>query len=194
MKACLKCKESIHDRASKCPLCRSWQSKSGVLPRSVEWIGIVSVPLIIALITIPFANGYARYVFSETPEIIRWQVLDHITESSGVASRTISLDSINIFNIAQARSFADRIAHDIQRDGIESLPRCVSSRGEICGGLSATHENGVLQIVKPSELTNLSEGFGKEALASSTRGNVIYTQSASDSWVVRYADSQSNAH
>lgn len=164
------------------------------MPRKGEWFCIVSVAILSALITIPTANGYVRYTFSETPEIIKWQVLDHFSQGSGVGSRTVSLDSINIFNIVQARSLADQIALDIQSDGVEGLPLCVRSRGEMCGSLSATHENGVLQIEKPSDLTNLSEGFGNEALVRSARGNVTYTHNESEAWVVRYADSQFNAH
>lgn len=164
------------------------------MPRSGEWFCIGTVAIIIALISIPFANGHARSNFSETPEIIKWQVIDHFSQGSGEGSRTVSLDSINIFNIVQARSLAEQIALDIQSDGVESLPLCVRSSGEMCGSLSANHENGVLQIEKPSELTNLSEGFGNEALVRSARGNVTYTHNDSEVWVVRYADSQSNAH
>lgn len=160
------------------------------MPRSTKWFGILMVAVIGLLIFLPFANDIARAEFSKTPEIIKWQVLDHYSHASGTDSRTISIDSINAFNIFQALSMAERIQAAIQKDGVEDLPLCIRSKGGVCGALSAHRADGWLKVRKPPDLNALSEGYGSEALTRSWRSNIIAARNGPDSWAVHYADGQ----
>lgn len=157
------------------------------MPRSAEWFSILMVTIIGLLISLPFANDIARDEFSKTPHIIKWQVLDHHSEGSGTQSRTISINSINVFNVLQAFSMAESIENAVQSNGVKHLSLCILSKGERCGNLSANYRDGALKIEKPSDLNDLSESYGNQTLKS-LMGDVISARNESDSWTVRYAD------
>jgi hypothetical protein len=135
---CIKCLETIHYEATKCHHCKSWQSRTGEIPRRTENI-IMGVLFSILMIPVTYiANDMAEDRFSELGFSARWMVLEENSKKKNASKYSDS--DVNIFNYYKLTSRYDEITSSIDNSYSSDILSCLSSKGENCKGLDITKE------------------------------------------------------
>jgi hypothetical protein len=97
---CIKCLELIHDEATKCQDCKSWQSRTGEIPRITENIIMIVLFSILMIPVIYMANNMAEDRFSELNYTARFMVLEEYSKENKIDSwGDYRVNSLNYFKL-----------------------------------------------------------------------------------------------
>ncbi|USD59067.1 hypothetical protein J4N45_11045 [Vibrio sp. SCSIO 43140] len=188
-KQCKHCFSQIHIDASRCNHCRSWQSKTGLVPRTSEILALCMFCLLCfaigGAIAVNKLNDFARDKLSQYDQSVVTIVLSEFPDYRENGSVMFSLNNINIINADKAIGIAERISDEVSELNLSDIQSCVFLKQEKCENLVVQVSNESIMVTKPHNakdyavkyITNeLRQGLGRgySQLIASDEGWKVY--------------------
>lgn len=163
MKNCKHCKEPIHDQATKCHHCRSWQSFTGFAPPPAEIVGVVALLFVVLCVVVFQMNRSTQESYDKLPLTMRMVLQDN----AGLGPKVTVLDRWALSR--QVVALQSELLEESET--IEAMYDCMSPYSE-CTNDAGYRKDKKIVVLRPMGMSDdawdyvIQKGFASQLFAA----------------------------